>query len=536
MKIFLALLLFFATLDTHAALIANSVSVGGASNVVKNSENNYEVYGSFLGASHGGDPTEVFDSCNGLVHDSTTFIGCNTRKVARQTQIRVSFNDNEQFTGLRQVLAFDRSNTTVAGGIPTSTPLRLVSNTNFAQNSNFFAIFTWTEVCIAMGGQIGTVSGIETCTDGTNFLNGTVNIVVGLANQNGNDVVSPVNLRFTIFTPNPSAGLFNPTATPLGSAAIQGIDGHTSSSPCPGTIVDINGASVGTGQPDTNVANYDYLCDFAISPGDRKLRLEGRHRVVNSLRFIDGNSSSAGINIPVKSVQFFTSNDSFADAMPGRGATQRIDFRIPGDLTSLEESIVETQNTQNGAAVFVRAASVDILGNVTHLTGDTIISARTECNAFGGAGANTGSADPNDLTALDAFYVGPDSCPYATVPGAVYGILDGDVNCFIATALRGTASDYQVMALRQFRNQFLNTNWVGKKFINIYYTHGPQMAAWIQDNPKLKPFMQVLLWPVYLLAQVFNLLGSFSAGLVFLLLFTAGISFSVRRLNSLFKH
>lgn len=84
-------------------------------------------------------------------------------------------------------------------------------------------------------------------------------------------------------------------------------------------------------------------------------------------------------------------------------------------------------------------------------------------------------------------------------PLEVVGLLD-DKKCFIATAAWGSPLDPHVRTLRSFRDQFLKTTAVGSKFVEVYYEQSPRLAAWIQDRAWARQLVQVLLWPVVMLA------------------------------------
>lgn len=539
-----ATLLILAPFVSQAQIVSGSVKIDGASNVIQNGDNNFDVYGSFLGLNHG-EPTKTFDSCNDdlVTYSGANFPGCNTKKVGPTTRLTISFSDTQQFEGSRQLLAFVRVASTTTGTI--NTPVNLIGNVNIPQaTSNYTAMIEWRELCVRAGGNIGSVptpggTPMEACVDGSgSILNGSIQVAVGVGNPSGTDIPNPVNLKIVLYTPDPTTGLFNVNIGTGGP--ITGSDGHSTFSHCPGNIIDNTGNSVAT-NADPATDNYDFTCDFAIWPGDNKVRLEGDQSIVNSLRVMGtaatvGSGSASSVNVPLKGIIIYTS-DSFAGAFPGLGESKTINLRIPGDETTFDSSIIQTAYTRNDEAVFARMASVDLAGNVTHLTGDTVLNTKPEC----APGASASAATVPVSAHLTSFYVGAGSCPYATVPTAVYGILDKDFQCFIATALRGTSSDYQVEALREFRRRYLNTTSLGKKFIKFYYTHGPQAAQWIHQNPKLKPAMQVALWPAYFTARVFNTWGALG-GLVFLLSALTAFAFTVsqilhmgRRLNSLFK-
>jgi hypothetical protein len=72
----------------------------------------------------------------------------------------------------------------------------------------------------------------------------------------------------------------------------------------------------------------------------------------------------------------------------------------------------------------------------------------------------------------------------------------GGGGCFIATAAFGSPLAGQVEILRQFRDKYLLTNVMGKKFVSWYYNNGPIAANWIQDKPLAKVAVQAALYPL----------------------------------------
>ena len=69
--------------------------------------------------------------------------------------------------------------------------------------------------------------------------------------------------------------------------------------------------------------------------------------------------------------------------------------------------------------------------------------------------------------------------------------------CFIATACLGRNSQI-VNQLYLFRDEFLEKNRIGKKFIKFYYIHSPALASCILKNSLLKSFSKFLVvYPAY---------------------------------------
>ena len=76
------------------------------------------------------------------------------------------------------------------------------------------------------------------------------------------------------------------------------------------------------------------------------------------------------------------------------------------------------------------------------------------------------------------------------------------VPCFVATAAYGSALEPRVDTLRCFRDTVLERSEWGKKFAEMYYTHGKHAAHWIQECQWLCALVRVLLLPLIGLAKV----------------------------------
>ena len=66
---------------------------------------------------------------------------------------------------------------------------------------------------------------------------------------------------------------------------------------------------------------------------------------------------------------------------------------------------------------------------------------------------------------------------------------NGD-SCFIATAAYGSYLDPQVRILRQFRDEHLLPNAIGKSLVGFYYRHSPPIADYISERDMLKAFVR----------------------------------------------
>jgi hypothetical protein len=72
--------------------------------------------------------------------------------------------------------------------------------------------------------------------------------------------------------------------------------------------------------------------------------------------------------------------------------------------------------------------------------------------------------------------------------------------CFIATACFGSKYKPAVVLLRQFRDHYLLTNEIGKRFVAFYYRISPPLANRIAASDELKLATRIALTPLILLA------------------------------------
>jgi len=70
------------------------------------------------------------------------------------------------------------------------------------------------------------------------------------------------------------------------------------------------------------------------------------------------------------------------------------------------------------------------------------------------------------------------------------------LSCFIATAAYGTPYARELYVLRDFRDDVLIHNFIGKAFVEFYYLFSPFVARIIRGNRVLKSFVRIILSPV----------------------------------------
>ena len=78
---------------------------------------------------------------------------------------------------------------------------------------------------------------------------------------------------------------------------------------------------------------------------------------------------------------------------------------------------------------------------------------------------------------------------------------DDDGGCFIATAAYGSALSNEVTVLRQFRDDYLLNNEVGKAFVSTYYRYSPPLAHCIAKYPVIRRVVRIGLYPILELSK-----------------------------------
>jgi len=73
--------------------------------------------------------------------------------------------------------------------------------------------------------------------------------------------------------------------------------------------------------------------------------------------------------------------------------------------------------------------------------------------------------------------------------------------CFVATATFGSPLASQVSVLRRVRDRYLAPHAAGRMFIDLYYEHGPRLAASVRQHAWLREASRMLLTPIVWLSS-----------------------------------
>ena len=129
-----------------------------------------------------------------------------------------------------------------------------------------------------------------------------------------------------------------------------------------------------------------------------------------------------------------------------------------------------------------KGASVDVV------TGGTILESV--------AGATTTTYTVGVLLEHMSDFVIAAALPAAAAAPAPAAVEKDSDTCFIATAAFGSIMEPGVKVLREFRDVYLLTNSMGKRFVGAYYRYSPDLAGFIGSHGTLKAATRWVLTPV----------------------------------------
>ena len=400
------------------------------------------------------DPTRPFDSCELPTAAAAPFTiePCHPNRVDGPTVISVVFDETSEFTGARPAIAV--VSPLNIDGQP-GNPIVIARSTNlyvFGQPVTFD--FTWDDICSeqVLGTNVGINADGECVNTGSGVrISANIPIRIGLNDGSTTGQVSSQEVNFRLYNPDPALGFL-----PLGDTG-----------PC---------------EYSTDPSPRSGVCDILPIPGDESAflitNLEGSTQstrfIGNDLSYAFNNGQPLSISYTGIRLYFFENPDPLT-YFPFSTAN-----RVVADLDISSTSPVTLNNDEinglrNGLTYTVLAASIDESGTISQFF------------------------LPVDA-APDPGYCSNGFCSQVT-PSQVAGVIV-DSSCFITTATYGSKSAYQVKAFQNFRETFLRGNFIGDGVIKLYNSYGPYGAVFLNNNSYLKPFVRILLYPLYLFSKL----------------------------------
>jgi len=159
-----------------------------------------------------------------------------------------------------------------------------------------------------------------------------------------------------------------------------------------------------------------------------------------------------------------------------------------GSMTSLAASLTNFQQDINNIGMLEYIPATPYLGQAANYLNDAALQV-----SLGLDSAEEELIFLQDLQSLGVSLV--DCANAVEEPSEFY-------SCFVATAAYGTPMAPQIDVLREFRDQYLLTNPVGKALVEFYYKVSPPMAEFITEHPALKPIVRVGLVPAVMMSTM----------------------------------
>jgi hypothetical protein len=82
---------------------------------------------------------------------------------------------------------------------------------------------------------------------------------------------------------------------------------------------------------------------------------------------------------------------------------------------------------------------------------------------------------------------------------------EGGGGCFVATVVYGGEDHVNLIVLRSFRDNFLEKYALGRRFIALYYKHGPKLAKKVADSELLRSLFTPLVELGVFIVKLFRL-------------------------------
>ncbi len=251
----------------------------------------------------------------------------------------------------------------------------------------------------------------------------------------------------------------------------------------PSDSANYNDIKFATGCPTTSTVTqtYEGFCYLTIAKGDEKVYIDNEIHGPNFNKAPpDGSGEFQSLRVYYAEGPIEGDDNTFAATVNSNSPHKDFSFTLGdsdsgGKVATLNERTITGLN--NGTRYYFQFANVDAAGNVFYFSG------------------NNSSAKP--LLTYAA---------HSAKPEEVTGIIESS-QCFIATAAYGSALAPQLNILRAFRNQYLNTNKIGRWLVTQYYKYSPEWAAKIKRKEEARATVRAVLNPIVSATQWLVLYG-----------------------------
>ena len=184
--------------------------------------------------------------------------------------------------------------------------------------------------------------------------------------------------------------------------------------------------------------------------------------------------------------------------------TEASDDSTPDQFTFTDQTNVALSTTITSNAIIISgintATTISITGGTYSINGGSYTSADGTVNPDDTVTVQQTSSESHSTTTNTTLTIGgiSDTFSVTTISSSSGGEGGGGGGggCFIATAAFGSPMAGQVEILRQFRDRYLLTNDLGRKFVSWYYRNGHVAAQYIKDKPLAKAAVRLALYPL----------------------------------------
>ena len=178
---------------------------------------------------------------------------------------------------------------------------------------------------------------------------------------------------------------------------------------------------------------------------------------------------------------------------------------FPAHLAASAFTLAWDPNTENDLAGYkvyygTQSGSYDFAIDAGNTTYYTVTRLEPETRYYFALTAYDTSRNESDFSWEVSAVTGNDPDP---APSTSSTLIDSeDSGCFIATAAYGSYLNRHVKILREFRDEFLIPNFLGRKFVHLYYQYAPRIASNIGEYRSLKFITRQVLLPLIAMSSL----------------------------------